>query len=85
MAQQKSISTSFATLIGGGARRSCGEAFEKPFQPLACADAISAYVRIGEPYPMMVPLTTCLLAWLGLYLRDERIRALLPFRRGTSR
>jgi hypothetical protein len=34
-----------------------------------------------EPYPVLVPLTTCLLLWLGLYLREERLRALLPFRR----
>ena len=43
--------------------------------------AIASYVRIGEPYPVLVPLTTCLLAWLGIYLRDERLRALLPLRR----
>jgi hypothetical protein len=43
--------------------------------------AIASYVRIGEPYPVLVPLTTCLLAWAGIYLRDERLRALLPFRR----
>jgi len=43
--------------------------------------AIASYVRIGEYYPPLVPLTTCLLAWLGIFLRDERLRALLPFRR----
>jgi len=43
--------------------------------------AISQYVRIGEPIPPLVPLTTALLAWAGLYLREERLRALLPFRR----
>jgi DoxX-like protein len=43
--------------------------------------AIASYVRMGEPYPVLVPLSTCLLAWLGLYLREERLRALLPFRR----
>ncbi len=45
--------------------------------------AIASYVRIGDPYPMLVPLTTCLLAWVGIYLRDERLRALLPFRRSV--
>jgi hypothetical protein len=45
--------------------------------------AIASYVRIGELYPPLVPLTTALLAWLGIYLRDERVRALLPFRRRT--
>src|SRR3954462_11194617 len=43
--------------------------------------AIASYVRIGELNPPLVPLTTCLLAWLGLFLRDERLRALLPIRR----
>jgi DoxX-like protein len=43
--------------------------------------AIASYVRMGEPYPVLVPLTTCLLAWLGIYLREERLRRLLPFRR----
>jgi hypothetical protein len=42
--------------------------------------AIASYVRIGELYPPVVPLTTALLAWLGIYLRDARLRALLPFR-----
>lgn len=43
--------------------------------------AIASYVRIGAWYPPLVPLTTCLLAWLGIFLREERLRALLPFRR----
>ena|SRR5688572_15580906 len=43
--------------------------------------AIASYVRIGELYPPLVPLTTALLAWLGLYLREPRLRALLPLRR----
>src|SRR5437763_1212053 len=47
--------------------------------------AIASYVRIGEPYPMLVPLTTCLFAWAGLYLREERLWALLPIRRSTRR
>ena len=42
--------------------------------------AIASYVRIGQFYPPLVPLTTCLLAWLGIYLREERLRKLLPFR-----
>ena len=42
--------------------------------------AIASYVRIGELYPPLMPLTTALLAWLGLFLREERIRSLLPFR-----
>jgi hypothetical protein len=43
--------------------------------------AISQYTRLGEPYPVLVPLTTALLAWAGLYLREERLWVLLPFRR----
>jgi hypothetical protein len=43
--------------------------------------AIATYVRIGEPYRVLVPLSTSMIAWLGIYLRDERLRALLPWRR----
>ena len=43
--------------------------------------AIAAYVRMGEPYPVLVPLSTSLIAWAGIYLREERLRALLPLRR----
>jgi DoxX-like family len=46
--------------------------------------AISQYTRIGEPIPVLVPLTTALLAWAGLYLREERLRSLLPFRRKAA-
>jgi len=46
--------------------------------------AIASYARIGEPYPLLVPLTTCLLAWAGIYLRDRRLRALLPWRRSLA-
>ena len=42
--------------------------------------AIASYVRMGEPYPVLVPLSTCLLAWLGIYLREARLRTLLPLR-----
>ena len=42
--------------------------------------AIASYVRIGELTPPLVPLTTAMLAWLGLFLRDVRIRRLLPIR-----
>jgi hypothetical protein len=43
--------------------------------------AMSQYVRLGEPYPVLVPLTTALLLWAGIYLREERLRSLLPIRR----
>ena len=47
--------------------------------------AIASYVRIGALYPPLVPLTTAMLAWLGLFLRDKRIRELLPLRSRTSK
>ena len=45
--------------------------------------AIATYVRIGEPYPVLVPLSTSMIAWAGLYLRDRRLRSLLPLRRSA--
>jgi hypothetical protein len=47
--------------------------------------AIATYVRMGEPYPVLVPLSTALIAWAGIYLREERLRSLLPIRRSVSR
>lgn len=41
--------------------------------------AIATYVRIGEWSPPMVPLSTAMIAWLGLWLRDARLRNLLPW------
>ncbi|MGH9493645.1 MAG: DoxX family protein [Candidatus Sulfotelmatobacter sp.] len=46
--------------------------------------AVAAYTRIGLPYPAMVPLSTSMIAWLGIWLRDARLRALLPIRRGVA-
>ena len=46
--------------------------------------AIASYVRIGEWYPPLVPFTTAALACLGLWLREPRLRALIPFRRINS-
>jgi hypothetical protein len=43
--------------------------------------AIATYVRIGELYPVLVPLSTSMIAWAGLYLRDERLRSLIPIRK----
>ncbi len=40
--------------------------------------AISAHVRVGDPF--VVPLVLGLLVWGGLYLRDARLRALLRLR-----
>jgi hypothetical protein len=47
--------------------------------------AISQYTRMGEPFPVLVPLTTALFAWVGIYLREERLRSLLPLRRPPAR
>jgi hypothetical protein len=44
--------------------------------------AIASYTRIGYYYPVTVPLSTAMIAWLGIWLRDERLRALLPIRFG---
>jgi hypothetical protein len=46
--------------------------------------AIASWVRLGEPTPMMVPLSTCLLLWAGLYLREDRLQSLLPLRKKTA-
>jgi len=43
--------------------------------------AIATYTRVGEAYPVLVPLSTSMIAWLGIWLRDARLRALLPWRR----
>jgi hypothetical protein len=40
--------------------------------------AVVAHVRVGDAY--IVPILLAVLAWLGLFLRDARIRKLLPLR-----
>jgi hypothetical protein len=42
--------------------------------------AVATHVRIGDP-SFMMPLLLGILAWAGIYLRDERLHALLPLRR----
>lgn len=42
--------------------------------------AVATHVRIGDP-AFVMPLLVGVVAWAGLYLRDERLRALLPLRR----
>jgi hypothetical protein len=46
--------------------------------------AIATHVRIGSPLPShtLFPIYVALFVWGGLYLRDARLRALLPLRRG---
>ena len=40
--------------------------------------AIATHVRLGEPF--VIPLLIGMAVWGGLYFRDSRVRALLPFR-----
>ena len=40
--------------------------------------AIATHVRIGEPF--IVQFLLGVMLWLGLYLRDARLRALIPLR-----
>jgi hypothetical protein len=40
--------------------------------------ATATHVRIGEPF--FVPILLGVLVWLGLFLRDARLRALIPLR-----
>ena len=46
--------------------------------------AIASWVRVGQPTPMMVPLSTCLLLWGGLFLREDRLQSLLPLRKRSG-
>ena len=41
--------------------------------------ATATHVRLGEPF--FIPVLVGVLLWLGLFLRDPRVRALVPFRR----
>jgi len=42
--------------------------------------AVSTHVRASEA-AWFGPVLTAVVAWLGLYLRDPRLRELLPLRR----
>ena len=43
--------------------------------------AVATHVRIGDPlFKVLGPVIFGALLWGGLYLRDQRLRALLPFR-----
>jgi hypothetical protein len=41
--------------------------------------ATATQVRVGDTW-FLFPVVLGVLSWLGLYLRDPRLRALLPFR-----
>jgi hypothetical protein len=40
--------------------------------------AVATHVRVGDPF--FVPIILGVLVWGGLYLRDARLRDLLPLR-----
>ena len=43
--------------------------------------AVATHVRVGEGlFPVSFPVILGVLIWLGLYLRDDRLRALVPLR-----
>jgi len=41
--------------------------------------ATATHVRVSEPF--FFPILVAVLAWGGIFLRDERLRALIPLRR----
>jgi hypothetical protein len=45
--------------------------------------AVATQVRVGNPLAshMLFPMYVAAMVWGGLYLREPRLRALLPFRR----
>ena len=43
--------------------------------------AVATHLRIADTARAVIPLVVGMLAWGGLYLRDGRIRRLIPFRR----
>jgi len=40
--------------------------------------ATATHVRVGEPF--FLPVIVGIMVWLGIYLRDKRLRALIPLR-----
>ncbi len=45
--------------------------------------AVATHLRVADPARAAIPLVVGILAWGGLYLRDPRIRQLVPFRRSA--
>ena len=43
--------------------------------------AVAAHLRVADTARAVIPLVVGILAWGGLYLRDSRIRQLIPFLR----
>jgi hypothetical protein len=55
------------------------EAFEAARGTLG--GAVPSHVRVGEGLlPVFFPVMVGVLVWLGLYLRDARLRSLIPLR-----
>ncbi len=48
--------------------------------------AVATHVRVGSPLPthILFPVYLGIMLWLGLYLRDHRLRELLPLRSRTD-
>lgn len=44
--------------------------------------AVATHVRVGELGISAIPVTVGVVVWLGLFLRDRRLWALVPLRRG---
>jgi hypothetical protein len=42
--------------------------------------AVASHLRVADAARAAIPLVVGILAWAGLYLRDGRIRELIPFR-----
>jgi hypothetical protein len=42
--------------------------------------AVATHVRVSEPQ-FVVPIIVAVLAWAGIFLRDEKLRSLIPLRR----
>ena len=41
--------------------------------------AVITHLRVGEPF--WIPILVSVLSWGGIFLRDEKLRALIPLRR----
>jgi hypothetical protein len=43
--------------------------------------AVATHVRVGDPwFPVLFPVIVGVLIWGGLFLRDDRLQALIPLR-----
>ena len=53
-----------------------------PVERIAHRRAVTTHVRIASPLPTdtFFPVYIALILWAGLYLREPRLRALVPFR-----